>query len=180
MDSLKCNEDHLWMLSVNSPTQNVSLIQIWCIGTLDDLLITVTCDICCDWLHLYSPGGVLQLVQTSSGHQILTTNLQTSYPISVSSTLSTTTTTTALPSSLTLSATVANSTLPPVSVASSSTGVSLLKCPALVLQQNQQKPVMRVSPFVVSSTDVSSSVQGNALLVKSALACWFMFVIVNN
>ncbi|BFZ18188.1 hypothetical protein BsWGS_21227 [Bradybaena similaris] len=105
-------------------------------------------------------SGVLQLVQTSSGHQILTTNLQTSYPISVSSTLSTTTTTTALPSSLTLSATVANSTLPPVSVASSSTGVSLLKCPALVLQQNQQKPVMRVSPFVVSSTDVSSSVQG--------------------
>ncbi|CAG5123366.1 unnamed protein product, partial [Candidula unifasciata] len=104
-------------------------------------------------------SGVLQLVQTSSGHQILTANLQTSSAISSLSTLSTVTATTALPSSLTFSTTVANSTVPPVSAASSSAGVSLLKCPALVLQQNQQKPVMRVSPFLVSSTDVSSPVQ---------------------
>uniref|UniRef100_A0A0B7BCW9 Helicase C-terminal domain-containing protein n=1 Tax=Arion vulgaris TaxID=1028688 RepID=A0A0B7BCW9_9EUPU len=67
------------------------------------------------------------------------------------------TTTTALPSSLTLSTTAAASTVQP---STSSAGMSLLKCPAMLLQQNQQKPVMRVSPFLMSSPDVSSSVQG--------------------
>ncbi|XP_059176200.1 helicase domino-like isoform X2 [Physella acuta] len=77
-------------------------------------------------------SGVLQLVQTSTGHQILTTASITS-----SSSLSSVTTTSAL-SSTPLSTT-------------SNTNVSLLK---LSTVHSQQKPVMRVSPFVISAGDV--------------------------
>uniref|UniRef100_A0A2C9JZS6 Helicase domino n=1 Tax=Biomphalaria glabrata TaxID=6526 RepID=A0A2C9JZS6_BIOGL len=86
-------------------------------------------------------SGILQLVQTPSGHQILKTNTTSvSTPIS----------TVALASS-------------PVS-SSSTTNISLLKLSTAV---SQQKPVMKVSPFVSSgTTDVASSPAVNSAMLK--------------
>ncbi|GFR90719.1 helicase [Elysia marginata] len=81
-------------------------------------------------------SGALQLVQTSSGHQILTTATSTSTPVSTSASTSST-------KSSSLSSTT-NST-------PQSPGVSLLKLASV------QKPVMKVSSFVVSSGDATTS-----------------------
>ncbi|KAK3749017.1 hypothetical protein RRG08_056924 [Elysia crispata] len=82
-------------------------------------------------------SGALQLVQTSSGHQILTTATSTSAPASTSASTSS-----IKSSSSSSSSSTANST-------AQSPGVSLLKLASV------QKPIMRVSPFVVSSGDAS-------------------------
>ncbi|KAK0055030.1 helicase domino [Biomphalaria pfeifferi] len=86
-------------------------------------------------------SGILQLVQTPSGHQILKTNTTSvSTPIS----------TVALAPS-------------PVS-SSSTTNISLLKLSPAV---SQQKPIMKVSPFVSSgTTDVASSPAVNSAMSK--------------
>ncbi|XP_035827815.1 helicase domino isoform X2 [Aplysia californica] len=73
-------------------------------------------------------SGVLQLVQTSSGHQILTSVSTTSASASTASAVTTT--------------------------SSTSTSLSLLKLSSVL---SQPKPVMRVSPFVVSSSESSTS-----------------------
>ncbi|KAH9503913.1 hypothetical protein Btru_064133 [Bulinus truncatus] len=74
-------------------------------------------------------SGILQLVQTSSGHQILTTATSVSTLVSSTSTSSVT--------------------------SAPTTNVSLLKLSTPV---SQQKPVMKVSPFVSSgSTDVANA-----------------------
>ncbi|GFN95546.1 helicase domino [Plakobranchus ocellatus] len=84
-------------------------------------------------------SGALQLVQTSSGHQILTT-------ASTSASGST------IASSVKSSSSSSSSPLTTTTTTQSS-GVSLLKLTSL------QKPVMRVSPFVASSGETTPSTQ---------------------